>query len=137
VQLAQSRVLGNVVELPSLLVLRGLGHPGWYVVLLLLLTALGVATAFRRTDRGELPPGVIPRPHDKKDGPAVEPVERPDYSGWIMSIATLLPGDVLGYLRNYVYRPSTARGAIGITVFQLLGLFVQGLLVFSVLSLVR
>jgi hypothetical protein len=61
----------------------------------------------------------------------------PGYSAWVMSVATLLPGDVLGYLKTYEYQPTTVAKAIGTTVFQLCGLLVQILLGFSILALMR
>jgi uncharacterized protein YjbI with pentapeptide repeats len=133
--LATSRLFCTPNDLPPLLVLQGVGHPLWYVLLIAFFVSLGVWVAFRRRRDGKLPVFVYWNPPETKS--RTEQHAPPDYHAWVMSLATFLPGDVLGYLRSYTSHPRTTWGALGITAFQLLGLLVQGLLIFAVVSLVR
>ncbi len=57
------------------------------------------------------------------------------YSPFIMSLATLLPGDSLNYLRNFKFVPRADRHAWVIVVLQVFALLVEGLIVYSVSSL--
>ena len=56
---------------------------------------------------------------------------------WIAaSMATLLPGDMTNYLRNFRFEPRYNSEGIGVTLLQIGALVMQGLVVFSVLSLI-
>jgi hypothetical protein len=57
------------------------------------------------------------------------------YNPLIMSLATLLPGDTLNYLRNYRFEPKSSGQAARVTLLQVFALLVQGLLVWSVIAL--
>jgi hypothetical protein len=128
------RKTADLLDWPALFLLQGIGNPFAYAFLLLGLTALGVACIFREKD-GKPPQGVVLE-KDKQtlvDGGATLPT----YNAWIMSLATLLPGDVLGYLRHRSFAPPSNSLAGWVTVLQLLALLTQGLLVLSIISLCR
>jgi uncharacterized protein YjbI with pentapeptide repeats len=105
------------LERVGLILLDGIGPPHFYLSLLVFLTAIGVLVWFGRwTPEGEA---------------------REKYNPWITSLATLLPGDLLGYLRLVKFEPKDSTHAAWLTVLQLTGLLVQTLLLLSVVSLVR
>jgi hypothetical protein len=75
----------------------------------------------------------IARPLTRVPEQSARGTPQPDsaYSPWIMSLATLLPGDTLNYLRNYRFTPRRRRDALRVTALQVAALLVQGLLLLS------
>jgi hypothetical protein len=136
-----------------LLYLDGHGNPLAYLALFAALVSLG-ASFFSRSDGEDKAPdhvepvdGPTPKgePTQEKDGSIASATtskakgqeqQRPaQYSALVMSLATLLPGDTLNYLRNFKFVPRKRWQAVGVTILQLVMLGVQGLLLASILSL--
>lgn len=129
--------------------LDGRGHPLLYVLVLLGLV-LAAAAFFHPA------PGLQHPPHVKPTNPPADTTElvregadkwlvqrkpregttsTPAYNAFLMGLATLLPGDLTNYLRNFRFEPQSNEQAIGVTLLQIAALLTQGLVVFSVLSL--
>lgn len=72
----------------------------------------------------------------EKPKAAEEPSKDTPYSPFIMSLATLLPGDTFNYLRNFKFVPKDRAQALLMVAFQLLALTLQGLLIASIALLI-
>ena len=118
--IGRMNTLDGPLEAIPLVILDGIGNPLFYISALCSLIALSVALWFGRWT-----------PH--RGGSEARAL----YSPWLLAIATLLPGDILVYLRKFDYQPRTRSSTIGLVAFQLVALILQVLLVSSVVSLVK
>lgn len=75
-------------------------------------------------------------PRDAKAETGASVKKGPHYSPFIMSLATLLPGDTFNYLRNFKFVPKDRKQAGFMIGFQLLALMLQGLVIASVALLI-
>ena len=136
-----------------LLYLDGVGDPWLYALVLLGLVFVGAGWPFALGKKNDLPQGVRAASDGKPSqlrvvivgaGPgdrglislglgqaADEKADSQGYSPFWMSLSTLLPGDTLNYLRNYRFGPQSTGRIFLVIGLQVLALFVQGLIVFA------
>jgi hypothetical protein len=154
---AEHECAAAALILTRLFYMDGHGHPVSYAFLLGALVMVGAGLF--ASPSGKRPAFVHhahPQPSDGERLPCYE--ARAEPNGWVvrptlpsrpppddfesdsaynpvlMSLATLLPGDTLNYLRNYRFQPPSHRKAALVTVLQMLALLVQGLLVLSIIA---